>query len=120
MASIMENASVESVAAVVVNHPYYPLEMEIASYLANEWTVSTLLSIFFGACAMLFFCTRAFVARLYPHLSGAENAAIWWLVLCMSSHSMLLYGLLTLTIAGAIHLFFEGMRFRIDLIENNG
>jgi len=67
------------------------LEMEIASYLANEWTVPTLLSIFFGACAVLFICTRAFVARLYPHLSGAERAAIWWLVL-----------------SGAIHLCFEG------------
>ncbi|KAF7930705.1 uncharacterized protein EAE98_001996 [Botrytis deweyae] len=91
MASMMENASIESAAAVVVNHPYYPLEMEIASYLANEWTVPTLLSIFFGACAVLFLCTRTFVARSYPHLPSTEKAAIWWLVL-----------------SGAIHLFFEG------------
>ncbi|KAK6605572.1 emopamil binding protein [Botrytis cinerea] len=65
--------------------------MEIASYLANEWTVPTLLSIFFGACAVLFLCTRTFVARSYPHLPSTEKAAIWWLVL-----------------SGAIHLFFEG------------
>ncbi|TGO44656.1 hypothetical protein BOTNAR_0773g00030 [Botryotinia narcissicola] len=94
MASIMENASIESAAAVVVNHPYYPLEMEIASYLANEWTVPTLLSIFFGACAVLFLCTRTFVARSYPHLPSTEKAAIWWLVL-----------------SGAIHLFFEVTAF---------
>lgn len=110
MASIMENASIESAAAVVVNHPYYPLEMEIASYLANEWTVPTLLSIFFGACAVLFLCTRTFVARSYPHLPSTEKAAIWWLVLCESSLSTVLHSLLTSLIAGAIHLFFEGMR----------
>jgi cholestenol delta-isomerase len=81
MASIMENASIES-AAAIVSHPYYPLEIEIASYLANEWTVHTLLTVFFGGCAVLFFCTRAFVARRYPDLPSSEKAAIWWLVLC--------------------------------------
>ncbi|PQE26140.1 ebp domain-containing protein [Rutstroemia sp. NJR-2017a BBW] len=84
MASIMENASIES-AAAIVSHPYYPLEIEIASYLANEWTVHTLLTVFFGGCAVLFFCTRAFVARRYPNLPSSEKAAIWWLVLCYFS-----------------------------------
>ncbi|PQE32087.1 hypothetical protein CJF32_00001681 [Rutstroemia sp. NJR-2017a WRK4] len=84
MASIMENASIES-AAAIVSHPYYPLEIEIASYLANEWTVHTLLTVFFGGCAVLFFCTRAFVAKRYPDLPSSEKAAIWWLVLCYFS-----------------------------------
>lgn len=116
----MENASIESAAAVIANHPYYPLEMEIASYLANEWTVPTLLSIFFGACVVLSVGTHTYVARSYPHLPGAEKAAIWWLVLCMTSLSVLLRRFLISIIAGAIHLFFEGIAASNPSMGNNG
>jgi cholestenol delta-isomerase len=68
--------------SMIVNHPFYPLEVEIASYLANEWSVHTLLSIFFGGIAVIFFGTTLVVNKVHPHLPTSEKAAIWWFVLC--------------------------------------
>jgi cholestenol delta-isomerase len=76
---------------MVTNHPYYPLEVEIASYLANEWSVTLLLSLFFGTCALVFMATMKVVNTWHGHLTRGEKAAVWWFVL-----------------SGAIHLFFEG------------
>ncbi|RDW78428.1 emopamil-binding protein EBDP2 [Coleophoma crateriformis] len=78
-------------SSTITSHPYYPLEVEIASYLANEWSVPVLLGVFFTGIAAIVFGTRLTVKRIYPNLPSAEKAAIWWLV-----------------ISGAIHFFFEG------------
>ncbi|KAI9738110.1 MAG: hypothetical protein M1818_005538 [Claussenomyces sp. TS43310] len=76
---------------LVPDHPYYPLEVEIASYLANEWSVPVLLSIFSSLCATILAVTLAIVRKVHPDLHDADKAAIWWFVLC-----------------GFIHTFFEG------------
>jgi len=76
---------------MITNHPYYPLEVEIASYLANEYSVPFLLGVFFSLCAGIVAFTRGWVRNFHPGLPGREKAAIWWFV-----------------ISGAIHLFFEG------------
>ena len=72
----------------ITDHPYYPLEVEIASYLANEWSVSTLLGTFSGVCATIFFGTLLIVNKVHPNLPGSEKAAIWWFILCRCSDSM--------------------------------
>lgn len=72
---------------LITDHPYFPLEVEIVSYLANEWSVPTLLSLFAALCATIIFGTKAIVSRVHPHLAATEKAAIWWLVLCTSPFS---------------------------------
>lgn len=91
MASIISESFNSSSPLMITNHPYYPLEVEIASYLANEWSMQVLLAIFTAICATIFFGTLAVVNRVHPNLPSSEKAAIWWFVL-----------------SGAIHLFFEG------------
>jgi cholestenol delta-isomerase len=70
---------------LITDHPYYPLEVELANYLANEWSVPVLLGIFFSVCGLVFFGTMSVVNRVHPHLPAAEKAAIWWLILCKYS-----------------------------------
>jgi len=62
-------------------HPYYPLEVEITGYLANEWPVLTLLSLFFGGCAVLFYATYLVVKKIQPGLRTSELFTIMWFVL---------------------------------------
>ncbi|KAF2087060.1 Emopamil-binding protein [Saccharata proteae CBS 121410] len=72
-------------------HPYYPLEVEIIGYLANDWTVPALLASFAAGCALIFGVTYVLVKRTRPQLPATELLTILWFVL-----------------SGAIHLFFEG------------
>ncbi|KAI9838106.1 MAG: hypothetical protein M1819_006262 [Sarea resinae] len=72
-------------------HPYYPVEVEIVGYLANEWPVPLLLSLFGGGCGLVFALTLLIVRKVHPGLPAKEKLAILWFVLC-----------------GFIHLCFEG------------
>ncbi len=106
MASIMQNLN----TTMVTDHPYYPLEVEIASYLANEWSVPVLLGAFGGVCATILFATLFIVNKVHPNLRGSDKAAIWWFVLCKSSYAVAEILPLIKSLAGAIHLFFEGIQ----------
>jgi cholestenol Delta-isomerase len=83
MDSIMQSLNSTS----ITSHPYYPLEVEIASYLANEWSVPVLLGTFAGVCSAVLIATLLIVNKVHPNLKGTEKAAIWWLVLCEYSDS---------------------------------
>jgi len=72
-------------------HPFYPLGIEVANYLANEWSVLTLLGAFAACCASVFAVTYVVVMRVRPTMSRGELLTILWFVLC-----------------GCIHTFFEG------------
>lgn len=72
-------------------HPYYPLEVEITGYLANEWSVPALLGVFFGCCGLLFGSTYFFAKSVQPKLTRGELITLMWFVL-----------------SGTIHLVFEG------------
>lgn len=63
-------------------HPYYPLEVEITGYLANEWGVPQLLGTFFGGLTVLFTATYLVAKRVRPSLNGYELLTIMWFVLC--------------------------------------
>jgi cholestenol delta-isomerase len=84
MGSIMQSINSSS----ITNHPYYPLEVEIASYLANEWSVPVLLGAFAGVCSAVLLATLLTVNKVHPNLKGSEKAAIWWFVLCESSKAI--------------------------------
>jgi hypothetical protein len=83
MASIISNLT----NPLITDHNYYPLEVEIASYLANEWSVPVLLASFSAVCATVLLTTLVIVNKVHPHLPTIEKATIWWFVLCMSSSS---------------------------------
>lgn len=74
-------------------HPYYPLDTALPNWTANEWSVPALLSVFFGACTLLFTSTYFVAKRLNKNrdLSPGQLLTIMWFVL-----------------SGSIHLFFEG------------
>ena len=75
-------------SSMITDHPYYPLEVEIASYLANEWSVPVLLGIFAATCAAIFVGTRLVVNKVHPNLPSTEKAAIWWFILCRYSRAV--------------------------------
>jgi len=72
-------------------HPYYPTEAQLMGYLANEWTVLTLLAFFVGTWTLILGITLAVVSRISPNLGKADKIAILWFIL-----------------TGSIHVFFEG------------
>lgn len=78
---------------LITDHPYYPIEVEIASYLANEWSVPVLLAAFGSVCAAVLLAAQIVVDKLHPNLRTAEKATIWWFVLCIApSPSTLMLG----------------------------
>lgn len=86
------NSAVDNFTKVASQvHPYYPHDAYINGYAANEWGVPALLSVFFGACAMLFTSTYFVAKRINSTLTTGEITTIMWFVL-----------------SGTIHIFFEG------------
>jgi len=63
-------------------HPYYPLDVEIVGYLANQWPVPTLLGVFFGGLGVIFYSTHVLVKRQNPHMPKGELLTVMWFVLC--------------------------------------
>ncbi|KAJ9631952.1 hypothetical protein H2203_000353 [Taxawa tesnikishii (nom. ined.)] len=59
-------------------HPYYPVEVEIAGYVANEKGVLELLSIFAAGCTVLFFGTYLVSKKIHPKLPGSEVITVMW------------------------------------------
>lgn len=68
-------------ASKIALHPYYPLEVEITGYMANEWSVPLLLGVFFGGCAVLFSATYVVVKKLHPSMPKSELFTVMWFVL---------------------------------------
>jgi len=66
-------------------HPYYPLDVEIVGYLANQWPVPTLLGVFFGGLGVIFYTTRVLVKRQNPQMPKGELLTVMWFVLCKDS-----------------------------------
>jgi len=65
-------------------HPYYPIDVEIVGYLANEWDTLTLVSIFAAGCAAIFSVTYLVVMKVRPQVSTSDLWTIMWFVLCMA------------------------------------
>lgn len=75
----------------ITDHEYYPIEVEIAALLANEWSVPVLLALFAVICGSILMAAMVVVNKVHPQLRKVERATICWFVL-----------------SGSIHLFFEG------------
>lgn len=82
MDSIIDTAMNASSPLMGTSHPFYPLEVEIAAYLANEMTMQVLLTIFVAMILTIVGGTKLWVDKVHPNLPGKEKAAIWWFVIC--------------------------------------
>lgn len=69
-------AAMPAPTAVPPVHPYYPVEANIAGYLANEWNTLELCSMFAAGCAAIFSVTYVVVKRVRPAVSAADLLTI--------------------------------------------
>ncbi|EXJ66274.1 cholestenol delta-isomerase [Cladophialophora psammophila CBS 110553] len=72
-------------------HPYYPTEIEIVNFAANEMSVPELLATFATGCTIILSLTWFLTSSLAPRLRVVDKVIALWFCLC-----------------GFIHLFFEG------------
>ncbi|KIW88191.1 uncharacterized protein Z519_11302 [Cladophialophora bantiana CBS 173.52] len=72
-------------------HPYYPTEIEIVNFAANEMSVPELLAAFATGCTIILSLTWFLTSSLAPRLRVVDKVIALWFCLC-----------------GFIHLFFEG------------
>ncbi|EXJ61756.1 hypothetical protein A1O7_02186 [Cladophialophora yegresii CBS 114405] len=80
-----------TVVVVKPVHPYYPTEIEILNFVANDLTVPQLLATFATGCAVILGLTWFLASRFAPRLKKTDKLIAIWFCLC-----------------GFIHLFFEG------------
>lgn len=62
-------------------HPFYPLGVEVVGYLANRWSVPTLLGIFLGGCVVILGLTWASISWYSPRLHRNDKLIILWFIL---------------------------------------
>ena len=67
-------------------HPFYPLEVELVGYLANDKNTLQLLGIFAAGCVVLCSGTWAGMTRYAPTLTVKDKLATLWFVLSMRSY----------------------------------
>lgn len=65
-------------------HPFYPLGVDIVGYLANKWSVATLLGIFLGGWLVILGVTWASVSWFSPRLRKLDKLIILWFILSKS------------------------------------
>jgi cholestenol Delta-isomerase len=94
----------------IPSHPFYPLGVDIVDYLANKWSVATLLGIFLAGWLAILGLTWASVSRYSPGLRRNDKLVILWFVLSKPFAAVHFYWPTdTLSvIGGTIHFFFEG------------
>jgi cholestenol delta-isomerase len=72
-------------------HPYYPVDVEIPGYLANEWSLTTLLAVFGSACAFVLASAWLVARAAQPDLSRSEVLTVLWFALCKPACSVIVY-----------------------------
>jgi len=72
-------------------HPFYPIEIEIVNFIANDTTTLQLLLTFAVGCAVIASVAWSFTSRVAPRVKVMDKIILLWFCL-----------------TGSIHLFFEG------------
>lgn len=80
----MSTASVKKMLGGGV-HGHFPVEAEIVGYLANTYSVSTLLTLFAAGWIIVLGATNLLIKRHNLSLGSGDKAALLWFVLSMSS-----------------------------------
>ncbi|KAK4697641.1 cholestenol Delta-isomerase, partial [Lecanoromycetidae sp. Uapishka_2] len=81
----MEDVALNATKAAV--HPFYPLGADIVGYIANKWSVPTLLGVFAAGWVVILGGTLAMVRRHNPGLPGRDKATLLWFVLSYFSYN---------------------------------
>lgn len=77
----MSSTMVNPTFADTVPHPYYPIEAQVVGYLANEWSMISLVSVFLGGWGALLLLTLGVVSYVSPKLPKLDKTAVLWFVL---------------------------------------
>jgi len=72
-------------------HPFYPTNIEILNFVANDQSVPQLLATFAAGCGLILGLTWFIASRFAPRLRTVDKLIVLWFCLC-----------------GFIHSFFEG------------
>ena len=71
-------------AAVVKSvHPFYPTEIEIHNFVANDQSVLQLLATFAAGCTVILGLTWVLASSLAPRLKTTDKFIVLWFCLCM-------------------------------------
>jgi cholestenol Delta-isomerase len=62
-------------------HPFYPPELNLVGYIANEWSMTKLLTVFFGSVGAYLSTTFLIVRSFNPKLNGRDLGTVVWFVL---------------------------------------
>ena len=90
--AMLEQMNVSMSAASQIGHiphPFYPLGVEIVGYLANRWSVSTLLGTFLAISSLILGLTWALVSWTSPKLRRFDKLTLLWFILskrCYKHH----------------------------------
>lgn len=82
MASVTSKIIGNLTNPLITDHDYYPIQVEIASLLANEWSVPVLLAAFATICGTVLLLAMLVVHKRNPNLRTIEKTTIMWFVLC--------------------------------------
>ena len=84
-------------------HPYYPVGIALSGdiFIANDWSVTTLVSAFAGGLALMLGVTLLLVKKVNPNLKGSDQGLVLWFVLSRSI--VLNFIATTLTSLSGIH-----------------
>ena len=68
-------------------HPFYPVGVEIANFIANDISVGQLLGIFASGCAVILAATWFLASKVTPQLKKKDKLIILWF--CLSKNTTL-------------------------------
>ncbi|KAI5305821.1 hypothetical protein KEM56_003236 [Ascosphaera pollenicola] len=71
---------------VIPSHPYYPIDIKLVGYIANDHGVFELVSMFGAGCAVILALTFCLVQLGAPKIKCADKLAVLWFVLTASIH----------------------------------
>lgn len=66
-------------------HPYFPTDILLDGYVANELSVPAVLAIFSAATTAVLVTAALVVRQSRPSISAADLFTTLWFILCMSS-----------------------------------
>ncbi|KAJ5970410.1 Emopamil-binding [Penicillium vulpinum] len=87
-------------------HSYYPVGVEIPSYVPNEWSTLALVSTFGVTCIIVLTAAKTIATNVNPRITTPELSRVLWFTLCGCIHLILegYYALNFATLPSSQHL----------------
>lgn len=65
-----------------VPHPFYPLDSNLVGYVAMDWDVYGIFTVFGVGIMVVLLATRMVSQKLSPNLHGRDQAFAVWFMIC--------------------------------------